>query len=161
MEQNHTHSHTAPAHAPSLNRLAFTATTHCLTGCAIGEVLGMVIGTAANWHNAATVTVSTILAFIFGYAFTLVPLLKNGVEFRTALGLALASDTLSIAIMEIVDNAVILLIPGALDAGLSDVLFWSTLALSLLLAFVAAFPVNRWLIQLGRGHARLHTHLHH
>lgn len=161
MEQHHNHPLTAHVPSPSLNRLALTATTHCLTGCAIGEVLGMVIGTAANWHNAATVAVSTILAFIFGYAFTLGPLLKNGVELRTALGLALASDTLSIAVMEIVDNAVILFIPGALNAGLSSVLFWSSLALSLLLAFVAAFPVNRWLIQLGRGHALIHRHLRH
>lgn len=161
MEQHHNHPLTAHVPSPSLNRLALTATTHCLTGCAIGEVLGMVIGTAANWHNAATVAVSTILAFIFGYAFTLGPLLKNGVELRTALGLALASDTLSIAVMEIVDNAVILFIPGALNAGLSSALFWTSLALSLLLAFVAAFPVNRWLIQLGRGHAVIHRHLRH
>jgi hypothetical protein len=161
MEQHHNHPLTAHVPSPSLNRLALTATTHCLTGCAIGEVLGMVIGTAANWHNAATVAVSTILAFIFGYAFTLGPLLKNGVELRTALGLALASDTLSIAVMEIVDNAVILFIPGALNAGLSSELFWTSLALSLLLAFVAAFPVNRWLIQLGRGHAVIHEHLRH
>jgi hypothetical protein len=160
VEHDLSHSHTARAHAPSLNMLALTATTHCLTGCAIGEVLGMVIGTAANWHNAATVTISIILAFTFGYAFTLGPLIKSGVAFRTALGLALASDTLSITVMELVDNAVILLIPGAMNAGLSDVLFWGTLALSLILAFVAAFPVNRWLIRLGRGHALLHTHLH-
>jgi hypothetical protein len=142
----------------SLNALAFSATTHCLTGCAIGEVLGMVVGTALNWNNATTIAVSTALAFIFGYAFTFGPLLKNGVELRTALGLAFASDTLSIAVMEVVDNTVILLIPGAMTAGLSDILFWGSLALSLILAFIAAFPVNRWLIRLGRGHALVHAY---
>jgi hypothetical protein len=142
----------------SLNALAFSATTHCLTGCAIGEVMGMVAGAALNWNNAVTIAVSTVLAFVFGYAFTFGPLLNSGVAFRTAVGLALASDTLSIAVMETVDNAVVLLIPGAMNAGLSDVLFWGSLALSLLLAFVAAFPVNRWLIRIGRGHALVHAH---
>jgi uncharacterized protein DUF4396 len=142
----------------SLNALAFSATAHCLTGCAIGEVMGMVAGAVLNWNNAVTIAVSTVLAFVFGYAFTLWPLLNSGVAFRTAAGLALASDTLSIAIMEITDNAAMLLIPGAMTAGLSDVLFWGSLALSLLLAFVAAFPVNRWLIRIGRGHALVHAH---
>ena len=142
----------------SLNALALSATTHCLTGCAIGEVMGMVAGTALNWNNAVTVAVSTVLAFVFGYALTLWPLLNSGVAFKTAVGLALASDTLSIGFMEIVDNGVLLLIPGAMNAGLSDILFWGSLAVSLILAFVAAFPVNRWLIRIGRGHALVHAH---
>ena len=142
----------------SLNALAFSATTHCFTGCAIGEVLGMVLGTALQWNNVTTIVISIVLAFIFGYAFTLGPLLTSGVEFRTAVGLALASDTVSITVMEIVDNAVVLLIPGAMNAGLSDVLFWGSLALSLVLAFIVAFPVNRWLIRMGRGHALVHAH---
>jgi Domain of unknown function (DUF4396) len=157
----HTHGDPPTPHegaTDSLNALAFSATTHCLTGCAIGEVMGMVAGAALNWNNAVTIAVSTVLAFVFGYAFTLGPLLNSGVAFRTAVGLALASDTLSIAVMEIVDNAVVLLIPGAMNTGLSDVLFWGSLALSLLLAFVAAFPVNRWLIRIGRGHALVHAH---
>ena len=157
----HAHGDPATAHhgpSASLNALAFSATTHCLTGCAIGEVIGMVAGTALNWNNAVTIAVSTVLAFGFGYAFTLGPLLHSGVPFSTAVGLALASDTLSIAVMEIVDNAVVLFIPGAMNAGLTDVLFWGSLALSLILAFVAAFPVNRLLIRLGRGHALVHAH---
>lgn len=141
-----------------LNRLAFSATVHCLTGCAIGEVLGLVIGTAFNWGNTASIVLATVLAFFFGYALTLRPLLAGGVGFRTAMGLAFASDTFSITVMEIVDNAVMLAIPGAMSVGLLDVLFWTSLALSLVLAFVAAYPVNRWLISRGRGHAVLHAH---
>jgi hypothetical protein len=143
----------------SLNRLAFTATVHCLTGCAIGEVMGMVIGTALNWRNLPTVVLSVVLAFFFGYALTVRPLLRAGITTGTVLRLAFASDTASIAIMEVVDNALMLAIPGAMNASLDSGLFWGSLALSLLLAASAAFPVNRWLISRGRGHAVVH-HYH-
>jgi hypothetical protein len=155
------HLATHGAGGSSLNRLAFSATAHCLTGCSIGEVLGMVIGTAWGWSNSATILISIVLAFVSGYAFTLLPLLRAGVGLVAALGLALASDTISITIMEIVDNAVVLLIPGAMDAGLTDWLFWASLAVSLVLAGVAAFPANRWLISRGRGHALVHKHHGH
>ena len=145
----------------SLNRLAFSATAHCLTGCATGEVLGLVLATAFALGNAASIALATVLAFVFGYSFTLVPLLAGGLAFATAAGLALASDTLSILVMEIVDNAIILIWPGAMDAGLGDVLFWGSLLVALAIAFVAAFPVNRALIARGRGHAVVHAHHHH
>ena len=143
---------------PSLNRLAFSATTHCLTGCSIGEVLGMVIGTALGWSNWPTVVLSTVLAFVFGYLLSLLPLLRGGMAYGVAFGLAFASDTLSITIMEIVDNAVMVVIPGAMNAGLIDPLFWISLIGSLVLAGIAAFPANRWLIARGRGHALVHAH---
>jgi hypothetical protein len=131
---------------------------HCLTGCAIGEVLGMIIGTALGWSNWPTIVLAIVLAFCFGYSFTLVPLLRGGVALTAALPIAFAADTISITIMELVDNAIILLIPGALDAGLADVLFWISLAVALLIAGVAAYPANRWLIARGRGHAVVHAH---
>ncbi len=134
----------------SLNRLAFGATVHCLTGCAIGEVLGMVIGTALGWGNGATIALAVVMALGFGYALTMLPLLRGGLGLRRALKVALAADTASIAIMEIVDNAVMLAIPGAMSAGLGSVIFWVSLAFSLLVAGAAAFPVNRWLIARGR-----------
>jgi uncharacterized membrane protein YbjE (DUF340 family) len=144
-----------------LTRSAVQATVHCLTGCAIGEVLGMVIATALEWSNAASVAISVLLAFVFGYALTLGPVLRAGVRLRRALGLAFASDTVSIGVMETVDNAFILLVPGAIAAGLGDGLFWWSLAVSLAIAFVAALPVNRWLIARGRGHAVMHEmHAH-
>ena len=142
----------------SLNRLAFSATLHCLTGCAIGEVLGMVIGTALRWGNFATIFIAIVLAFFFGYSLTMVPLLRSGLALATVLPLAFASDTLSITIMEIVDNLVVLVIPGAMEAGLGSLLFWGSLALALGVAFVAAFPANRWLIARGRGHAVVHQY---
>jgi hypothetical protein len=141
-----------------LNRLAFSATAHCLAGCSIGEVLGMIIGTASGWGNWATVALSVALAFVFGYSFTLLPLLRSGIRTGRALGLAFASDTLSITIMEIIDNAVMLFIPGAMDAGLTTLLFWGSLIFSLILAGITAFPVNRWLISRGQGHALVHRH---
>lgn len=146
------------AQTPSLNRLAFSATVHCLTGCAIGEVLGMVIGTALGWGVVSTIALAVVLAFFFGYLLTMLPLLRAGVPLKAALGLAFASDTVSITIMEIVDNLIMLLIPGAMEAGLMDARFWFSLALALLIAGVAAFPVVRWLISRGRGHAVVHKY---
>jgi hypothetical protein len=154
------HAHGAPS-AGSLNRLAFSATWHCLTGCAIGEVLGVAIGTALGWGNLETIVLAIVLAFFFGYSLTMLPLLRAGLAFAAAVPLALASDTLSIGVMEIVDNAIILVIPGAMEAGLSDILFWGSLAFSLVIAFMAAFPVNRWLIARGKGHAVVHAHHAH
>ena len=142
----------------SLNRVAFSATVHCLTGCAIGEVLGMVIGTALGWGNGATIVLSIALAFLFGYSLTMLPLLRGGVPLAAAIPVALAADTISITIMEIVDNAIILAIPGAMDAGVTDLLFWGSLAGSLIVAGAAAYPANRWLIARGRGHAVVHAH---
>ena len=144
----------------SLNRTAFSATLHCLTGCAIGEVLGMVIGTALGWGNFATITLAVVLAFFFGYSLTMIPLLRSGLALATTLPLAFASDTLSITVMEIVDNAVMLVVPGAMEAGLGSFLFWGSLAFALAVAFVAAYPVNRYLIVRGRGHAVVHEYHH-
>ena len=145
----------------SLTGIAVQATLHCLTGCAIGEVLGMIVATALGWGNAASIAISIVLAFLFGYSLTLGPIVRANVPFRRAAGLTLASDTLSITTMEIVDNAFILFVPGAIAAGLGDALFWWSLGVSLVIAFVAAFPVNRWLIARGRGHAVMHElHAH-
>jgi len=154
------------AKGSSLNRTAFSATVHCLTGCAIGEVLGMVIGTALGWGNFATIVLAIVLAFFFGYSLTMLPLLRSGLALASALPLAFASDTLSIAIMEVVDNLIMLVIPGAMEAGLGSLLFWGSLVFALAVAFVAAFPVNRYLIARGRGHAVVHEyheghHEHH
>jgi len=146
------------AKGASLNRLAFSATAHCLTGCAIGEVLGMVIGTAPGWGNFATIALAVVLAFFFGYSLTMLPLLRSGLALATVLPLAFASDTLSITIMEIVDNLVMLVIPGAMEAGLTNPLFWGSLAFALAVAFVAAYPANRWLIARGKGHAVVHEY---
>jgi hypothetical protein len=157
---DHVHTHEEASGQNAVNHLALSATVHCLTGCAIGEVLGLVIGVWLGWSNTASILVAVVLAFLFGYLLTLWPLFAGGMAFRTAIGLALASDTLSITVMEIVDNAVVLVIPGAMDAGLSSLLFWGSLVLSLALAFVAAFPVNRWLISRGHGHARVHAYHH-
>ena len=144
----------------SLNRTAFSATLHCLTGCAIGEVLGMVIGTALGWGNFATIALAVVLAFFFGYSLTMIPLLRSGLALATTLPLAFASDTLSITVMEIVDNAIMLVVPGAMEAGPGSFLFWGSLAFALAMAFVAAFPVNRYLIARGRGHAVVHEYHH-
>jgi putative flippase GtrA len=142
----------------SLNRSAFSATVHCLTGCAIGEVLGMVIATAADWSNVPSIAISVVLAFLFGYALTLRPVLKAEVPLGRALPLAFASDTASITVMEIVDNAFILIVPGAMEAGLTDAKFWWSLGVGLAIAFVLALPLNRWLIARGRGHAVVHEY---
>ena len=153
------HGHGAPGEGGvSLNRLAFQATVHCLTGCAIGEVLGMVIGTAYGLATVTTIVLAVALAFLFGYALTLLPLVRSGMAFAHAAKLAFAADTASITIMEIVDNAIMLAIPGAMHAGPTTLLFWASLAFALLVAGVAAWPVNRWLIARGRGHAVVHRH---
>ncbi len=142
----------------ALTALAVSATAHCLTGCAIGEVLGMVIGTALEWSNGATIVLAVALAFFFGYLLTITPVLKAGVSLRQAVGVALAADTVSIAVMEVTDNGIMLLVPGAMEAGLANLLFWASLAASLALAFVVTVPVNRWLISRGRGHAVVHSY---
>jgi hypothetical protein len=139
---------------------AAQATLHCLTGCAIGEVLGMVIGTAAGMHNLATVLLSIALAFVFGYGLTTRGVLRAGVGVREALAIALAADTVSIAVMELLDNAVVLAVPGAMNAGLASALFWGSLAFSLLVAFMVTTPVNRWMIGRGKGHAVVHQYHH-
>ena len=144
----------------TLNRVAFSATVHCLTGCAIGEVLGMIIGTALGWSDFETIALAVALAFLFGYSLTMLPLLRSGLALATAIPLALASDTISIAVMEFVDNAIMLLIPGAMEAGLDNFRFWGSLAAALLIAGAVAYPVNRWLIARGKGHAVVHEHHH-
>jgi hypothetical protein len=141
----------------SLSRMALVATAHCFTGCAIGEVAGLAIATALGWGVGGSIALAVALAFAFGYAFTTVPLLRSGLPLRAALGVALAADTVSVGIMELVDNTVIASIPGAMDAGLGDGRFWWSLALGLALAFVAALPANRALIARGRGHAVAHA----
>ena len=149
------------AGSSSLNRLALQATTHCLTGCAIGEVAGMVIATALAWGNFAAIVLSVVLAFFFGYALTMRPLLASGLPLGRATRLALSADTVSITVMEITDNAILLVIPAAMDAQLNEPLFWGSLALSLAVAGVVAFPVNRWMIARGQGHAVVHEHGSH
>ena len=141
-----------------LTRLAVSATLHCLTGCAIGEVLGMVVGTALGWGNWPTVVLAVVLAFVFGYSLTMGPVLRAGVPFARAVRVALAADSVSIAVMELMDNAVVLTVPGAMDAGLADALFWGSLVLSFVVAFCVTVPVNRWLIGRGRGHAVVHAY---
>ena len=145
-----------PTGKPSLNRMALQATAHCLTGCAIGEVLGLVIGTALGWDDLPTIVLAVFLAFVFGYGLTMVPLLGSGLSLRAALTAAFAADTVSITVMEVVDNAIVLAVPGAMDAGLTSLLFWASLAFALAVAFVVTLPVNRWLIARGLGHATVH-----
>ena len=160
---HHRHHHAPAADVPtpaSLNRLAWNATVHCFTGCAIGEVLGLALATALGWGTLASLITAVVLAFSIGYAFTLVPLLKSGLTLTTAVSLALAADTISITVMELVDNALMLVIPGAMQAGLTEPWFWGSLVVSLAMAFVVAYPVNRWLIARGRGHAAVHGHHH-
>ena len=151
-------SHAGQRDARSVNALAFSATVHCLTGCAIGEVLGMIIGTALGWSDLQTIALAVVLAFFFGYLLTSLPLLRSGMALSAVIPLALASDTISITIMEIVDNAIMLLIPGAMEATLTDIGFWAALAVALLIAGAAAYPANRWLIARGKGHAVVHEH---
>jgi hypothetical protein len=159
-----THAHRdMPAAGPPLTAMALSATLHCLTGCAIGEVLGMVVGTSLGLHNAATVVLSIALAFLFGYGLTTRGVLRAGLPLKHALKVALAADTISIAVMELIDNTTVVAIPGAMNAGITSALFWVSLALSLALAFVVTTPVNRWLMSRGKGHAVVHEfhHSHH
>ncbi|MGH2944858.1 MAG: DUF4396 domain-containing protein [Solirubrobacteraceae bacterium] len=148
-------------HTGSLNALAFSATVHCLAGCAIGEVLGMIIGTALGWSDVATIALAVALAFFFGYSLTSLPLLRSGLALAAVIPTALASDSISIAIMEVVDNAILLVIPGAMEAGLGDFGFWAALAFALPVAGAAAFPANRWMLARGKGHAVVHRHHAH
>ncbi|MFJ6995860.1 DUF4396 domain-containing protein [Streptomyces sp. NPDC003090] len=154
------HDHHGHRHAggPVGWAMAAKATLHCLTGCAIGEVLGMVIGTALGWGNAPTMALAIVLAFFFGYSLTLWAVVRAGVGLRAAIGVALAADTLSITVMEAVDNGVLLLVPGAMDAHLSDALFWGALAFAFAVAFVVTTPVNKWMIGRGKGHAVVHRY---
>lgn len=142
----------------SLNKTAASATLHCLTGCAIGEIIGMIISSALGWAATGSITISILLAFIFGYSFSMRPLVSNGLSLKKALKIALVADTISIAVMELSDNGFILAIPGAINAGLDTLLFWISLVVSLAVAFVAAFPVNRYLISRGKGHALAHKY---
>ena len=159
-KHGHEHHSGATGYATVSWSVAAAATLHCLTGCAIGEVLGMVIGTALGLSTAATVVLSIVLAFVFGYGLTTRGVLRAGVRLADALKIALAADTVSILVMEIVDNAVLLGVPGAMDAGLVSWLFWASLAFSLVVAFVVTVPVNRWMIGRGRGHAVVHAYHH-
>jgi hypothetical protein len=143
-----------------LTRLAMSATLHCLTGCAIGEVLGLVLATWWGWSNGPSIVLAVALAFVFGYAFTVVPVLRSGLPLRRAVGVALAADTVSIVTMEVIDNVIMLVVPGAMEAGLTELLFWGSLAVALAIAFVLTVPVNRWLIARGKGHAVVHQHHH-
>jgi hypothetical protein len=158
---DHGDGHDAHAghHSGNVNRMAASATLHCLTGCAIGEILGLMIGTAAGFGNAATIALAVVLAFVFGYALSTLPLVKAGLGIVAALGVVLAADTLSILTMEVVDNLVMALIPGAMDAGLVNAVFWVGMMIALTVAFFAAYPVNRYLLQRGKGHALTH-HYH-
>jgi hypothetical protein len=154
----HAHEHhELPTSGRALDAMALSATLHCLTGCALGEIAGFIIGTALGWSDWGTVALAVGLAFLFGYTLTSWPLLRAGLAFGAVVPIALASDTLSIAVMEIVDNAIILVIPGAMEAGLGDVLFWGSLAFALVLAGAVALPVNRWLLKRGKGHAAVHA----
>ncbi|MGQ0843115.1 MAG: DUF4396 domain-containing protein [Sporichthyaceae bacterium] len=157
-DQDRARQHPAEPSRRELNASAVRATLHCLTGCAIGEVLGLVIGTALGWSNGATIALAVALAFLFGYAFTFVPVLRSGVAARTAVGVTLAADTVSITVMEILDNAVMLVVPGAMHTGLDSAKFWGSLAFAFAVAFVLTVPVNRALIRRGRGHAVVHRY---
>ncbi|WP_408640296.1 DUF4396 domain-containing protein [Saccharomonospora cyanea] len=163
-DHSHHHGHHV-GHAghgshPATWRMAASATLHCLTGCAIGEVLGMVIGTALGWGNVATIVLAVALAFVFGYALSMRGILRAGVGFKQALKVALAADTVSIAVMEVVDNGVMVVVPGAMDAPLSSLLFWGALAFAFIVAFLVTTPVNKWLIGRGKGHAIAHAYHH-
>jgi hypothetical protein len=156
------HHHELPTSGRALDGIALSATLHCLTGCAIGEVLGMVIGTAAGFSDVGTIALAVALAFFFGYLLTSLPLLRAGLALGAVIPIALASDTASIAIMEIVDNAIMVAVPGAMEAGVGDVLFWGALSVALVVAGLFAFPLNRWLIRRGKGHAVVHNSgVHH
>jgi hypothetical protein len=150
------HHHEMPTEGSALTAVAISATLHCLTGCALGEIAGLAIGTALGFSNLATIALAVSLAFLFGYTLTSLPLLRAGLALSAVIPIALASDTLSIATMEIVDNAIVLTIPGAMEAGLGDLLFWGSLSFALVVAGAVAMPVNRWLIARGKGHVAVH-----
>jgi hypothetical protein len=153
-------AHGSGKHAPGTASwgTAAKATLHCLIGCAIGEILGMVIGTSLEWDNVPTMALAIGLAFLFGYSFTLLAVLRTGLGLKAAIRVALAADTLSIAVMELVDNAIIALTPGAMEAHLTDALFWTALLGGFAVAFLITTPVNKWMIARGRGHAVVHAH---
>ena len=153
--------HELPTEGSALSAVALSATLHCLTGCAIGEIAGMVIGTALGFSDWGTVALAVALAFLFGYTLTSVPLLRAGLALGAVIPIALASDTVSIAVMEVVDNAIMLTIPGAMEASLDNTLFWGSLSVALVVAGAIAFPFNRWLIARGKGHAVVHQSGHH
>ena len=155
------HHHELPTSGRALDAIALSATLHCLTGCAIGEIAGMVIGTALGFSQWGTVALAVALAFLFGYSLTSLPLLRAGLALSAVVPIALATDTFSIAVMEVVDNAIMLIVPGAMESGVGDILFWGALSFALVVAGVVAFPLNRWLITRGRGHAVLHNSGHH
>jgi hypothetical protein len=155
------HEHHTEAGDVNFTKMAISATLHCLTGCAIGEILGMVIGTALGWHDIPMIALAIALAFLFGYGLTLMSVRRHGVGFKEALKIALAADTASIVTMEIVDNLILILIPGALMAGTTTPLFWGSLVVALAIAFVVTVPVNRAMIKRGKGHAVAHTYHHH
>jgi hypothetical protein len=148
--------HAMPTEGRALDRVALSATLHCLTGCALGEIVGMILATALDLSNLVSIVLSTALAFVFGYGLTSAPLLRAGLALGAVVPIALASDTLSIATMEVIDNLIILVVPGAIDAGLADLLFWGSLSFALAVAGAFAFPVNRWLLARGKGHAVVH-----
>ena len=154
--QHHGHGHELPTSGRPLTNMSISATLHCLTGCAIGEILGMAIGTALGLSQWGTVALAVGLAFLFGYSLTSLPLLRAGFSLAAVIPIALASDTFSIAVMEVIDNGVMVVVPGAMEAGLDSVLFWGALSFALSVAFVVAVPVNRWLIARGKGHAAVH-----
>lgn len=155
---DHEHGHNGPGenHPHDMSAMAVGATLHCLTGCSIGEIIGLLVGAAAGWSNLATTLLSIGLAFLFGYSLSALPLVRGGISVSSALGLVLAADTLSIATMEVADNLVMLVIPGALNAGLLNPIFWVSMAISLTIAFFVAWPVNRALLRRGKGHAVTH-----
>ena len=152
----HHEGHAMPTEGSALTGVAVSATLHCLTGCAIGEVAGMAIGTALGFSDLGTIALAVTLAFLFGYTLTSIPLLRSGLALGAVVPIAFAADTISIAIMEIVDNAIMLIIPGAMESGLGDILFWGALSFALAIAGAVAFPVNRWLISRGKGHTAVH-----
>jgi hypothetical protein len=162
--QSHGHNPGQPGehahHAMNVNTMALSATLHCLTGCAIGEIVGLMIGTALGLSNVATIAIAVALAFLFGYSLSTLPLLKAGLAVGAALSVVLAADTLSILTMEIVDNVVMAVIPGAMNAGLVNPIFWIGMMIALTAAFVAAYPVNRYLLNKGKGHALTHEYHH-
>jgi hypothetical protein len=164
-DTHHAHEEGEHAHEShsdgSLNRLAFSATTHCLTGCAIGEVTGMAIATALGWSNVGQIGLAVALAFFFGYTLTSIPLFRAGLTFAAALPIILATDTVSIAIMEVIDNLVVILVPGALHAHVTDPLLWGSIALGFAIAFPFAWWANRYMLARGKGHALVHQYHHH